>query len=174
MSDAVLLAEPEPATRGFLERHLRQDGFEVVEADDTEALDRLDGPRPALVLACDSLAMELLRRSVDVPVIVLGRRDADAVDRVRAFARGCDDYLARPFHYEELLARMRAVLRRASPPPREQIEVGDLVIDVAARRVAVGGVSIALAAKEYELLVKLVSDPTRVFSKQELLRDVWG
>ncbi len=107
-------------------------------------------------------------------MIVIGRPDADAVDRVRAFAGGCDDYLARPFHYEELLARIRAVLRRVSPPERDRLEVGDLTIDRAARRVLIRDVPIVLAAKEYDLLVKLAGDPVRVFTKEELLREVWG
>jgi DNA-binding response OmpR family regulator len=174
MSSALLLAEPEPATRGFLERHLRQDGFDVVEALDGEAVELLELSRPDLVLAAESLAAELCRRAADVPIIVLGRPDSDAVDRVRAFDGGCDDYLARPFHYEELLARIRAVLRRVSPPERDRIAVGGLEIDRAARRVCVDCVAVPLAAKEYELLVKLASEPARVFTKEELLREVWG
>jgi DNA-binding response OmpR family regulator len=174
MTSALLLAEPETATRGFLERHLRQDGFEVVEAVDGDALQLAEQARPDLVLASDTLALELCRRVRDVPVIVLGRSDSDAVDRVRAFAGGCDDYLARPFHYEELLARIRAVLRRVSPPERDHLEVGGLAIDRAARRVLVRGVPVILAAKEYDLLVKLAGDPARVFTKEELLREVWG
>src|ERR671915_224026 len=136
MSSALLLAEPEPATRGFLERHLRQDGFEVVEARDGDALELLELTRPDLVLAADSLAAELCRRAANVPIIVLGSADSDPVDRVRAFDGGCDDYVARPFHYEELLARIRAVLRRVAPPADERIAVGDLLIDRAARRAA--------------------------------------
>jgi DNA-binding response OmpR family regulator len=174
MSSALLLAEPEPATRGFLERHLRQDGFEVVQARDGDALELLELTRPDLVLAADSLAADLCRRAANVPIIVLGRADSDAVDRVRAFDGGCDDYVARPFHYEELLARIRAVLRRVSPPASELMSVGDLVIDRAARRVTVGGAAVALAAREYDLLVKLASEPGRVFTKEQLLRDVWG
>jgi len=174
MTSALLLAEPETATRGFLERHLRQDGFDVVEAGDGEALELAERSRPDLVLASDSLALELCRLVGNVPVIVIGRPDSDAVDRVRAFAGGCDDYLARPFHYEELLARIRAVLRRASPPERDRLEVGDLTIDRAARRVLVRDIPVILAAKEYDLLVKLAGDPVRVFTKEELLREVWG
>ena len=174
MTSALLLAEPETATRGFLERHLRQDGFNVVEASDGEALELAERSRPDLVLASDSLALELCRRVGHVPVIVIGRPDSDAVDRVRAFAGGCDDYLARPFHYEELLARIRAVLRRVSPPERDQLEVDGLTIDRAARRVLVRDIPVILAAKEYDLLVKLAGDPVRVFTKEELLREVWG
>jgi DNA-binding response OmpR family regulator len=174
MTSALLLAEPESATRGFLERHLRQDGFDVFEAVDGEALELAARARPDLVLASDALAIELCRRVGNVPVIVLGRPDSDAVDRVRALAGGCDDYVARPFHYEELLARIRAVLRRAAPPDRDYLEVGELRIDRAARRVLVGETAVVLAAKEYDLLVKLAGDPTRVFTKEELLREVWG
>jgi DNA-binding response OmpR family regulator len=174
MSNALLLAEPEAATRGFLERHLRQDGFDVVQALDGEALELLELARPDLVLAADSLVADLRRRASDVPIIVLGRPDSDPVDRVRAFAGGCDDYVGRPFHYEELLARIRAVLRRVAPPPGERMQVGELVIDRAARRVTVAGAGVALAAKEYDLLVKLASEPARVFTKEQLLREVWG
>jgi DNA-binding response OmpR family regulator len=174
MSSALLLAEPEAATRGFLERHLREDGFDVVEAQDGDALALLEVTRPDLVLAADSLAADLCRRAADVPIIVLGGPDSDPVDRVRAFDGGCDDYVARPFHYEELLARIRAVLRRVSPPPRERIAVGELLIDKAARRVTVDGVAVPLAAKEYDLLVKLAGEPGRVFTKEQLLREVWG
>jgi DNA-binding response OmpR family regulator len=174
MSNALLLAEPEASTRGFLERHLRQDGFDVVEALDGDAAELLELTRPDVVLAADSLAAELCRRAADVPIIVLGRADSDPVDRVRAFDGGCDDYIARPFHYEELLARIRAVLRRVAPPADERVVVGDLSIDRAARRVTVRGEPVALAAKEYELLVKLAGEPSRVFTKEQLLRDVWG
>jgi DNA-binding response OmpR family regulator len=174
MSNALLLAEPEPAIRGFLERHLRQDGFDVVQALDGEALELLELARPDLVLAADSLAADLRRRATDVPIIVLGRPDSDPVDRVRAFDGGCDDYVGTPFHYEELLARIRAVLRRVSPPVSERMEVGELVIDRAARRVTVGGEPVVLATKEYELLVKLAAEPARVLTKEQLLREVWG
>jgi DNA-binding response OmpR family regulator len=174
MSNALLLAEPEAATRGFLERHLRQDGFDVVPALDGEALELLELTRPDLVLAADSLAADLRRRATDVPIIVLGRPDSDPVDRVRAFDGGCDDYVGMPFHYEELLARIRAVLRRARQPVGERIQVGDLSIDRAARRVTIRRTPVLLAAREYELLVKLASDPQRVFTKEQLLREVWG
>jgi DNA-binding response OmpR family regulator len=174
MSNALLLAEPEPATRGFLERHLRQDGFEVVEALESDAIELLEVARPDLVLAADSLAAELRRRAANVPIIVIGRPDSDPIDRVRAFDVGCDDYVDRPFHYEELLARIRAVLRRVAPSIGERIEVGELVIDRAARRVTVGHIPVLLAAKEYELLVKLAAEPSRVFTKEQLLREVWG
>jgi DNA-binding response OmpR family regulator len=106
----------------------------------------------------------------DCAVIVLGSADPSA--RLRALER-CDDYVTRPVVYDELIARIRAVLRRR-PPRAEVLDLGGLVVDRAARRVLVGGVDVALATKEYALLLKLASDPDRVFTREHLLRDVWG
>jgi DNA-binding response OmpR family regulator len=161
MSTALLLSKPEP----FLERHLRSDGFVVVD----------EAARPDLVLLGDSAAVEEYRaRHGDVPVIVLGEPESDAVDRVRALERGCDDFLVRPFAYEELLARIRAVLRRTSPAPHEVRRAGRIAADLATRCVTVEDAVVPLAGKEYELLLKLMTDPTRVFTKEQLLREVWG
>ena len=111
---AVLIAEPQPDVRGFLERHLAQDGFDVVGTEDGDAaLELALRAHPDLVLLGDATAVESFR---GVPVIVIGGEDSDAIDRVRAFARGCDDFVARPFVYDELVARINAVLRRARPP----------------------------------------------------------
>ena len=165
MSTALLLAEPELDTRVFLERHLKNDGFLVVDGQ----------ARPDLVLLGDTEALDECRaRHGDVPVIVLGEPESDTVDRVRALDRGCDDFLARPFDYEELLARIRAVLRRTMPAAHETLRAGPIVVDLATRCVTVAGSPVALAGKEYELLVKLMTDPERVFTKEELLREVWG
>jgi DNA-binding response OmpR family regulator len=175
---ALLLAEHEEATRSFLARHLAQDGFEVVGAEDGEALDLLERVCPDLVLIGDPEGLELCRRlrelNHDVPVILLGGQQSDPVDRVRAFDRGCDDYLDRPFHYDELVARIRAVLRRVAPPESERLTAAEIEIDRPTRRVTVAGRRVVLPSKEYELLLKLASDPRRVFTKDELLRDVWG
>jgi DNA-binding response OmpR family regulator len=161
MSTALLLSDPEP----FLERHLRSDGFDVVD----------DAARPDLVLLRDSTALDECRaRHGDVPVIVLGDPHSDSVDRVRALEHGCDDFLVRPFTYEELLARIRAVLRRTSPSSHEVRRAGAIAADLATRAVTVGDAAVSLAGKEYELLLKLMTDPTRVFTKEQLLRDVWG
>jgi DNA-binding response OmpR family regulator len=176
MPKAVLVAEPEPATRGFLERHLADDGFDVLGAAAcTEALELAERARPDLVLLGDTSALEECRSwSREVPLIVIGGPDADAVDRARALERGADDFVGRPFLYDELLARIRAVLRRAEPLVVDRFQAGEIEIDRATRRVAVDGVRVDLPAKEYELLLKLASDPTRVFTKEELLREVWG
>ena len=143
MLRALLLAEAEPGTREFLERHLASDGFSVLGAGaGREALELVERERPDLVLVGglpDAPALEVCRvlregepgRSWDrdVPVIVLGEARADAVDRVHAFARGCDDFVPRPFHYEELVARIHAVLRRTQPSTRERLAAGPLAVD---------------------------------------------
>jgi DNA-binding response OmpR family regulator len=182
MSAALIVAEPETTTRGFLERHLADDGFEVLGASaPAEALELAERLRPALVLAAE---LELCRRlregepgrswDRDVPVILLGRAEEDVVDRVRALERGADDYLGHPFSYEELLARIRAVLRRATPYAREVLTAGEIEIVRPTRCVSIRGQRLLLPAKEYELLLRLAEDPTRVFTKEELLREVWG
>ena len=108
-----------------------------------------------------------------LPVVVLSGRGTPA-DRVRGLAEGADDYLVKPFHVEELVARVRAVLRRRSRRREGPRRVGDLHLDPVTREVRVAGRRVELANKEFVLLRTLASDPTRVFSKQELLRDVWG
>ena len=158
---ALLLADAAPETRGFLERHLPEDGFRLVPS--YAAFD--------LVLARDG--DEVDRWAGRAPVIVLGGAGADALDRVHAFQRGCDDYVVEPFDYQELVERIRAVLRRARPPLAEIVEAGPLRIDVRTRDVRVEGERVQLAMKEYELLLRLAREPRRVFTKAELLRDVW-
>jgi DNA-binding response OmpR family regulator len=138
MSTTVLLADREATTRGFLEQHLRHDGFEVVSTTERA---------PDLVIAADETALERWRG--EAPVIVLGRPEADSADRVRAFRRGCDDYVPRPFHYDELVERIRAVLRRARPPERGTIVACPIEIDPRTRIVTVGGTPLLLAQKEY-------------------------
>ncbi|HZQ04053.1 MAG TPA: response regulator transcription factor [Gaiellaceae bacterium] len=165
MSTTLLLAEGEQDARAFLERHLRRDGFELVEHG---------GARPDLVLVADEADVDRWRG--EAAVIVLGRAEADHLDRVRAFRRGCDDYVPRPFHYEELVERIRAVLRRSAPASEDQqrLVAGPIDIDLATRVVHVARTAVALSQKEYALLVRLAAEPRRVFTKEELLRDVWG
>jgi DNA-binding response OmpR family regulator len=159
---SLLLADAEPDTRGFLERHLPDDGFRLVHGD----------ARPDLVLAG---AVDALERWRDrAPVIVLGPDGADAVDRVHAFRRGCDDYLPLPFDYQELVERIHAVLRRVRPPGPELIDAPPVQIDTRTREVRVAGRRAQLAQKEYQLLLRLAAEPERVLTKAELLREVWG
>jgi DNA-binding response OmpR family regulator len=186
--EAVLLVESEEPSREFLAQQLTDDGFEVFAADRArQALELAESTRLDLVLLDavlpDASGFEVCSRlrggepgggwNRDVPVIMVSAR-GDPVDRVRGFARGCDDYVVKPFVYEELVARMRAVLRRVSGPAHRRLAVRDLDIDLASRVVRVAGDAVQLSAKEYELLVALAEDPERVFKKEELLRNVWG
>ncbi len=182
--EAVLVVEQEAPVRSFLEQQLADDGFAVLSAEEGRtALELLEREAPDLVLLDSVTGFELCGRlregepgrswNRNVPVIIVSSR-TEPVDRVRGFARGCDDYVPSPFVYEELVARMRAVLRRSSKPTRETLAVKDLTIDLAARVVRVGGEAVPLSGKEYDLLLALAEEPERVFRKDELLRDVWG
>lgn len=181
MPSAVLVAEPEPETREYLGRQLRDDGFDVIGASRrSEALELVETARPDVVLLAElDLCLRLRRgepgRTWDrnVPVIVLAS-SGDHVERVRALDRGADDVLARPFAYDELLARIRALIRRTASPVDDVIVAGDLVIDRPTRRVHVRDTLVELSAKEFELVATLASDPYRVHTKADLLRDVWG
>ncbi len=184
------MVEDDEATRGFLVENLVADGFRAAgAASAAEALRAIEVRRPALVLldlrleagsgldvldrlrSADGLASRL---DPDLPVIVLTGRSGEA-DRVRSFARGADDHLNKPFLYAELLARVRAVLRRAEGRrARGVMRVGELTLDPSTRAVRLAGRRVELAAKEFALLQALAEQPTRVYGKQELLRDVWG
>jgi len=181
MPTAVLLAEREPETREKLEHHLSSDGFTVIEAEwDSQALDLAERTQPDVVLTGASELCRRLRQGEpgrrwnrNVPVIVLASTDADPLDRVRAFERGADDVVERHL-YPELVARIHALVRRASHDAFDIAEVDDLVVDRRARLVRVGGEIVRLSGREFDLLARLASDPRRVFSKDDLLKDLWG
>jgi Response regulators consisting of a CheY-like receiver domain and a winged-helix DNA-binding domain len=186
----VLVVEDDERTAAFLADNLRADGFRVaVAAEAGEAVRAIEVRRPDLVLLdltlgeTSGLSVLDRVRSADgigtridpsLPVIILSGR-AGEVDRVRGLGRGADDYVVKPFSYGEVLARVHAVLRRAhGRPAAGVVVVGDLVLDPEQRSVRMGERSLALSAKEFSLLHALARQPTRVFSKAELLRDVWG
>ncbi len=186
----ILVVEDDPATAAFLADNLAADGFEIATASGTgEAMRAVDLRQPDLVVLDvmleDGSGLEVLDRirasdgtaariDPDVPVLILSGRGSE-VERVRGFARGADDYVVKPFAYPEFVARVRALLRRASGrPSRGPIRVGELFIDPSTRDVRVGERSLRLSVKEFALLHALASEPTRVVPKTELLRDVWG
>jgi DNA-binding response OmpR family regulator len=186
----LLVVEDDEPTRTFLADNLSADGFKVATASGAgEGMRAIEVRSPQLVvldlLLEDGNGLELLDRvrasdglasrvDPDLPVIVVSGRTGDA-DRVRGFARGADDYLGKPFVYGELLARIRAVLRRAGGRRRRgALRVGDLTLDPSTRAVRLAGKPVQLSAKEFALLHALAEDPTRVYGKNELLRDVWG
>jgi DNA-binding response OmpR family regulator len=186
----VLVVEDDDATRAFLLDNLTADGFRAVGASGAgEGLRAIEVRQPALVildlLLGDGSGLDLLdrvraadglasRTDPELPVIVLTGRAGEA-DRVRSFARGADDHLSKPFLYAELLARIRALLRRAEGRRRRGVlRVGELTVDPLTRSVRLGGRRVELSAKEFALLHALAEEPERVYGKQELLRDVWG
>src|SRR4051812_13471532 len=185
-----MVVEDDDATREVLADNLRADSYGVVAAaSGRQALNLLDVKECDLllldVMLPDASGFELCRRlrsadglaqriDPDIPVIMLSGR-ASETDRVRGFARGADDYVVKPFHYPELAARVEAVLKRANGRrERGLIQVGELRVDPLSRKVTIGEERVELSAKEFALLRLLASEPTRVFTKEELLRDVWG
>jgi len=185
----VVVCDDDAPTRGLLCDHLTADRYEALPAEcASDALRLCQYNHPDLMILDlglpDAPGLDVLRevRSSNgalgrfdprLPVIVLSGR-GEPTDRVRGFAEGCDDYLVKPFHYPELEARVRAVLRRREARREGRVRVGELVLDPATRDVRVGGRAVALSNKEFVLLRQLAAEPTRVFTKQELLRDVWG
>lgn len=186
----VLLLEDHALTRRFLADNLAADGFEPVEAETVaEALAVLDitPPDVAVVDLClpDRDGLEFIREvraavrcgagpDPDLPMLVLSGR-ANEVERLRGFDRGADDFLPKPFGYPELRARIGALLRRSRTAPRPvRRRVGPLEIDPITREVRLDGGRIELSRKEFELLTLLAREPTRVYTRDELLREVWG
>ena len=190
ITPSLLVVEDDERTAAYLADHLGADGFRVATASDAaEGLRAIEVRKPDLVLLDlvlgSTSGLSLLDRvrsadgagsriDPDLPVIILTGRGAEA-DRVRGFARGADDYVLKPFSYGEILARVRAVLRRAEGRrTRGAVRVGDLALDPVTRMVSLGGRRVDLTAKEFALLQALAADPFRVVAKTELLRDVWG
>lgn len=186
----VLVVDDEPHILSFLHENLVSDDFEVhVASSAAQARSKLNAFRPSVVLLDvglpDASGFDLCReiREQDplnvrfdpqVPVIMLTAR-SEEVDRVRGFQRGADDFLGKPFHYPELLARIHALLRRSrSQGDRDVLQVAGINLDMTTREVRVNGVSVALSAKEFMLLSALAREPRKVFRKQELLESVWG
>ena len=190
MSDAaakplVLVVEDEAALATMLRYNLEKQGFRVDEAaDGQEALTRIGEERPDLVLldwmlpslSGIEVCRQMRRRpeTRDVPVIMLTARAEDQ-DAVRALNLGADDYITKPFGIEALMARIRALLRRAgAAPAKGRLEFADLAMDLAAHRVQRNGRGVHLGPTEFRLLEFFMQNPTRVFTREELLNAVWG
>jgi len=186
----ILVVEDHRTTRTFLADNLTADGFDVVEAESVaDARHLLESSYPDLAIIDlglpDGDGLELLERvrdadriagrlDPDLPLLVLSGRVSE-LDRLRGFSRGCDDYIVKPFSYYELSARVRALLRRTRRRPGTgRMRIGSLELDPLSRQVWVRGEPMALSKKEYALLRALAAEPTRVFTREELLRGVWG
>jgi DNA-binding response OmpR family regulator len=188
--DTILVVEDDVATRTFLADNLTADGYELLVAGSThDARPLLDARAADLAVVDlalpDGDGLELVSHvreadgsgagaDPDLPIVIVSGR-AGELDRMRGWDRGVDDYVLKPFSYPELRSRIAAVLRRAHGRRRTgKVVLGPLEIDPAAREVRLGGEVVTVAAKEFALLRALAADPTRVFTKEELLRDVWG
>lgn len=180
----VLLVEDDAPTRREVATHLRLHGFRVREAPDARtALDAWEAGRPDLVLLdlglpdLDGTAViRRVRREATTPIVVLSARDREDA-KVAALEQGADDFVAKPFGSAELLARLRAVLRRAAGPGADatgEVRLGTLAIDVARHRVTVDGRPVALTAREFEVLKVLAGHAGRLVTHGRLLRAVWG
>jgi DNA-binding response OmpR family regulator len=185
----VVVCEDDDPTRELLCDHLTADRYRALPAPSaSDALRLCAYKQPDLMVLDlglpDAGGIDVLRQirradgasdrfDPELPVIVVTGRGSEA-DRLRGFAAGADDYLLKPFHYPELVARLAAVLRRRNGHRAGPLRVGELVVDPVRREVRVGEREVDLANKEFALLRALASEPRRVFTKDELLRDVWG
>jgi len=180
----ILIVEDEAPIRQMIAFNLTRAGFEVEEAADCAAARvRIADGRPDLVLVDwmlpDSSGLELtraLRRddaNRELPIIMLTAR-AEERDKVSGLEGGADDYITKPFSPRELLARINALLRRAAPPEDDVLQAGPLTLDTAGHRVRANGTEVALGPTEYRLLKFLMQNPERVFTRGQLLDQVWG
>ncbi|MEB2286790.1 MAG: response regulator transcription factor [Anaerolineae bacterium] len=183
--DLILLVDDEPHIIELASLYLKQDGFRVISAGDgLAALERIAQDSPALMVL-DLMLPRLdgwevckrVRAESDLPILMLTARDDD-IDKIVGLELGADDYLTKPFNPRELVARIKAILRRAEPRrPREgeaPLRAGNLAVDPARREVRVAGRLVDLRAKEFDLLLALLENQGLVLSREKLLDLVWG
>jgi DNA-binding response OmpR family regulator len=177
----VLIVEDDPAIVRFLERGLAAHGHRAISADNGE-----DGVRLAVDESVDLVLLDIMLPQLDghrvlerirlrrpeLPVLMLTARD-DLQNKVNALDAGADDYLTKPFDLEELLARIRALTRRADQPRASRIEAGDLKVDLRSRRVWRGDRIVDLSSREFALLEYFMSHPGQVLSRQQILSAIW-
>ena len=185
MAESVMVIEDEKEIRELIRYNLERAGFRVqMISDGEEAIRQVFAARPDLVVLDLMLpgrsGLEVLREirdepsTRDLPVLVLTARSAE-MDKLLGFEHGADDYLTKPFSPRELIARLRALLRRSQPARAGGvIEVGELRVDTLAREASWKGRALTLTPREFELLAFLASRPGRVSTRDELLRKVWG
>jgi DNA-binding response OmpR family regulator len=178
----VLVVDDDEAIRIALERALRLEGFAVEVADGgRRALELVDERRPGVMvldvvmpdLSGVAVVSRLRERGIEIPICILSARD-EVQDRVAGLEAGADDYVVKPFDLEELVARLRALLRRAPSTESSLIRLADLIVDPAQRTVRRAGREIDLTRREFELLEELARHRGMVLSRQQLLERVWG
>ncbi|MGI8856275.1 MAG: response regulator [Thermomicrobiales bacterium] len=184
MARTILVVDDEPNITRLLGMYLTKEGFTVeTAADGPSAVAKARATRYALILldlmlpGMDGLeACRTIRRTSDVPIIMLTARSED-VDKIVGLEVGADDYVTKPFNPRELVARVKAVLRRyetTASPERQVLSVGDVTIDLDRREVRIGDEFVEVRAKEFALLVALARRPGVVVPRDRLLNDVWG
>ena len=181
----VLVVEDEASIASFVALYLKNAGYSVTTAaTGSEALTKFSSEQPSLIvldlMLPDIDGIEICRRirkTSDVPILMLTARDED-VDKIIGLEVGADDYLTKPFNPRELVARVKSILRRATPERKEResevIQHGDLVVDAGRREVKVSGEEIQLAPKEFDLLWELLDHRGLVLTRDQLLERVWG
>jgi DNA-binding response OmpR family regulator len=188
MAQTILVVEDEDTLREELSYQLEQEGYRVVSASDGgQALERFREARPDLILLDLMLPVmsgievtRVVRRESDVPILILTARDSE-VDKVVGLELGADDYVTKPFSLRELQARIRGLLRRMDRPTiptgsgaAEFVDIGRASVDLAGHRLLRNGEVRPIKPKAFELLAFLLSHPGQVFSREQLLTDVWG
>jgi DNA-binding response OmpR family regulator len=180
----VIVVEDDPHIADLVDLYLRREGFRVLLATDGEkGLELFTQEEPWIVILDVGLpghrdgfdVCREIRARGSVPVLFLTARD-DEVDRVLGLELGADDYLVKPFSPRELVARVRAILRRTreGPPPQEVVALGDLQVDLRRREARRDGVAVALTTREFDLLAFLANNIGLALSRQQLLDGVWG
>jgi DNA-binding response OmpR family regulator len=183
----IVVVEDDANIADLLDMYLRRDGYRVILASDGQAgLDAVDRERPRLVILDVGLpggfdGLDVCRQlraresTAKVPVLMLTARDSE-VDRVLGLELGADDYVTKPFSPREVVARVKAILRRTDDrrPTESVLSVGGVQVDTARREVTVAGVPVALATREFDLLVHLVENAGIVLTRRQLLDAVWG
>jgi DNA-binding response OmpR family regulator len=186
MARTILVVDDEPTLRETLADGLETEGYRVVTAaDGREALTRFRAERPDLIVL-DLMLPELsgvevcriVRAESPVPILMLTAKDSE-VDKVVGLELGADDYVTKPFSLRELIARIRALLRRtergvAEIEPPASIDLGDVQVDLAGHRILRDGRAVPVKPKAFELLAFLVRHPGQVFTRDQLLEHVWG
>lgn len=183
----ILVADDEQSIREILRIYLENEGYEVIEAEDgADALRKIELDKPDLVLL--DIMMPILdgievcrqvRKHHDIPIIMATAKDADD-DRILGLEMGADDYVTKPFNNRELMARVKAVLRRSSlqeepvKVAKKSVALDGLIIDVESFTVTAFGKNVVLTTREFELLYHLASNPNKAFSRNQLLEEIWG
>jgi two-component system alkaline phosphatase synthesis response regulator PhoP/two-component system response regulator ResD len=180
----ILIVDDEAHIVDLVRLYLEREGFRVDSASDgAQGLRLIEDVRPALVVLDLMLpevdGLEVCRRvraGSDVPIVMLTARDED-VDKIVGLELGADDYLTKPFNPRELVARVKAILRRSERPARDErapLRLGDVTVDPARREVSVAGQPVVLRAKEFDLLVAFAEHKGLVLTREQLLSRVWG